>query len=59
MNSLILVTIISCSQAYDIVNRVSYALGLNYQQKVQVVSEIKKIIPSCPIIIKGNEPSKK
>jgi hypothetical protein len=59
MNHLILVTIISCAQAYDVVNRVSNTLGLNYHQKLQVISEIKKVIPSCPFTVKEDEPSKK
>ena len=59
MNSLILSTIITCSQAYDVVNRISSALGLNYQQKVQVVSEIRKVVSSCPFTIKADEPPKK
>lgn len=59
MNALILITVITCNQAYDIVNRISTALGLNYQQKVQIISEIKKVVPSCPFTIKTDEPKKK
>ena len=59
MQSLILVTIITCSQAYSIVNRVGSSLGLSYQQKMQVISEIRKVITSCPFTIKEDESQKK
>ena len=59
MHALILITVITCNQAFDIVNKISSALGLNYQQKLEVISEIKKVVPSCPFTIKTNEPPKK
>lgn len=59
MDSLILSTVITCNQAFSIVNRISVALGLNYQQKVEVISEIRKVVPSCPFTIKTDESPKK
>jgi hypothetical protein len=59
MTPLVLSTIITCSQAIQTLNRLTSVVGLTEVQKSQISAEIKKIIPSCPIIIKGNEPSKK
>lgn len=51
MTSIILTTIISCTQAIGIVNRVTSVVGLSDKQKSQIIIEIKKSIPSCPIKI--------
>lgn len=55
--ALLSVTIISCSQAFQLFNRLQSVIGLTPTQKIEVAMEIKKVIPSCPIIIK-NEPQK-
>lgn len=44
-------TIITCSQAIQIVNRLQQVIGLTYNQKVEIVKEVTKLIPSCPIRI--------
>lgn len=54
-----LATVISCSQAYQIINRVTSIVGLNEVQKKEIIYEIKKMIPSCPVTIKKDEPIKK
>lgn len=51
-------TIISCSQAIQLVNNVIRVVGLNNQQKIEIIEEIKKIVPSCPVIIKENKNAK-
>jgi hypothetical protein len=51
MITLFSVTIITCQQAILIVNRLQQVVGLNYEQKIEIISEIHKIIPSCPVII--------
>ncbi|MCJ7648266.1 MAG: hypothetical protein MUP85_06610 [Candidatus Lokiarchaeota archaeon] len=53
--SILLVTIISCSQLYSIVNRLQSIIGINYQQKMEIIKELKKIVPSCPVIVQDNE----
>lgn len=45
-------TIVSCSQAIQLIANVTNVVGLTNQQKAQVVEELKKIVPSCPVIIK-------
>jgi hypothetical protein len=46
--SILLATIISCSQLYIIVNRLQSIIGINYQQKMEIIKELKKIAPFCP-----------
>lgn len=59
MISLILsTTIITCSQAIAVVNNVTKVIGLSNQQKIEIIEEIKKSIPSCPVIIKENKNAK-
>ena len=45
-------TILSCPQAIQLIANVSNVVGLTNQQKIQVIEELKKIVPSCPVIIK-------
>jgi hypothetical protein len=45
-------TIITCSQAMNIVYRIQNVMGLTENQKTEIVQEIRKVIPFCPIIIK-------
>lgn len=45
-------TIISCSQALQIIDRLQKIVGLTPIQRSEISIEIKKIIPSCPVIIK-------
>jgi hypothetical protein len=33
-------------------------VGLNNQQKTEIIKEIKKIVPSCPVIVKENKNAK-
>jgi hypothetical protein len=59
MTPLILSAIITCSQAFQTLDRLTSVVGLTDLQKSQIVIEIKKIIPSCPITIKENGSNKK
>jgi hypothetical protein len=45
-------TIISCSQALQIIDRLQKIVGLTPIQKSEILVEIKKVIPSCPVIVK-------
>lgn len=42
-------TIITCSQAIGIVNRLQQVVGLSYHQKMEIIRELTKVIPSCPV----------
>ena len=53
MVALFLTTTISCNQILGMVNRVQKAVGLSEQQKIEIIQEVRKFIPSCPIIIKS------
>jgi len=54
-----LTTFISCSQTFTIINRLQVVMGLTYQQKMEIVNELRKVVPSCPIIIKKDDPTTK
>jgi hypothetical protein len=47
-------TIISCSQALNIIHRIQSIVGLTPVQKAEIVQEIRKVIPFCPITVKKN-----
>lgn len=52
-------TIITCSQAFGIIDRLQKIVGLTPQQRKEIVIEIRKVIPSCPITIQPkNDQSK-
>lgn len=48
------IAIISCSQAVEIFNRLQNVIGLTPIQKIEIKKEIKKVIPSCPILIQND-----
>lgn len=52
-------TIISCSQAISIFNRLTSVVGLTQKQKIEISNELRKVIPSCPIVINKDGPKKK
>jgi hypothetical protein len=52
----LLSTIITCSQAFSLVNRISNVVGLTPQQKIEVVNEIRKVVPYCPVTIQKDVP---
>jgi hypothetical protein len=45
-------TIISCSDALSIIQRITKVVGLTELQKTEIVQEIRKTIPFCPVIVK-------
>lgn len=51
--ALLLTTTISCSQLFGLFLKIEKNLNLSYNQKVEVVQELKKHFKSCPIIIKN------
>ncbi len=52
----ILSTVITCSQAYSLVNRMTNVVGLNPQQKIEIIKEMRKVVPSCPVTIQKDVP---
>lgn len=53
--SIFLTTFLSCSQVYIIANRLQSIIGLNYQQKIEIANELRKVVPSCPVIINKDD----
>ena len=45
-------TIVTCSQAMSIIQRVYKVAGLNDSQKTEILQEIRKVIPFCPVTVK-------
>lgn len=54
MAPLFLTTILSCSQVMMIANRLVNVRMLTSEQKTEILVELKKVVPSCPLIIKPN-----
>jgi hypothetical protein len=53
MVSSILISIsISCTQALNLLQRITQVVGLTQLQKTEIISEIRKTIPFCPVTIK-------
>lgn len=59
MTPLILSTVITCSQAIELINRVISVVGLSPKQKVEIIKEFKTLVPTCPVTIKKDEATKK
>ncbi len=55
MGSLLLTTVLSCNQVISILNRLQNITLLSPQQKVEILAELKRVAPSCPVIIKSND----
>jgi hypothetical protein len=53
--TLLFSTIISCSQAIGIIHRIQKVVGLSEAQKTEIIAEIRKVIPSCPVKIVPNK----
>lgn len=45
-------TMISCSQAFTLLHRITKVVGLTELQKTEIIAEIRKTIPLCPVAIK-------
>jgi hypothetical protein len=50
--AVILITVISCSDAVNIINRLVNIANLTNIQKTEIIQEIRKTIPFCPVVIK-------
>ena len=58
MVALLLTTTISCSQALAIINRVTKAVDLTTQQRIEIIQVIREHVPTCPITVVPDERSK-
>jgi hypothetical protein len=52
--SIFIVTFLSCRQIFSIVNRLQNITSLSSEQKEEIVLELKRIVPTCPVIIRKN-----
>jgi hypothetical protein len=52
MVALLLTTTISCADALKIINRIVNVTGLTPLQKTEIIQEVRKTIPFCPVVIK-------
>jgi len=59
MIPLVLSTVITCSQAIAIVNRVTSVVGLSNVQKQEIITELKALVPTCPVTITKDGSKKK
>jgi len=42
-------TIITCSDALSLIHRLTRVVGLTEVQRTEIIHEIRKVIPSCPV----------
>jgi hypothetical protein len=59
MVALFFTTIITCSQAHQVIKRIHENRGLPTSTRQELIQEIRQVIPSCPIIVKQDEPKSK
>jgi hypothetical protein len=55
MVALLLTITISCADALSLINRLSRVVGLTPIQRTEIIQEIRKVIPLCPVIIKKDD----
>lgn len=55
MGSLFLTTILNCNQVIGVLNRLQNIALLSPQQKTEILVELKRVVSSCPVIIKSND----
>jgi hypothetical protein len=48
----LLATTITCTQAIGLLQRISKVVGLTELQKTEIITEIRKTIPFCPVTLK-------
>lgn len=52
MGTILLITIITCSQLTLLIQKIQQNPLLLSDQKTAIISEIKKAAPSCPLVVK-------
>lgn len=48
----LLATAITCTQAISLLQRITKVVGLSELQKTEIITEIRKTIPFCPVTLK-------
>jgi hypothetical protein len=51
--SIFLVTFLNCSQVLAISNKLQNIVMITPEQKIAIVEEFKKVVPTCPVVIKN------
>ena len=46
---LLLTKFITCSDALNLIHRITRVVGLSEVQRTEIVQEIRKVVPSCPV----------
>lgn len=52
MTALFLTTVITCSQAQSLLSRIQSQRNVPNHIKIELIEEIKQVIPTCPVKIK-------
>ena len=55
MVTLLLTTTISCADALSIIHRLTKVAGLTSIQKSEIIQEVRKAVPFCPVTIKKDD----
>jgi len=55
MGVLLLTATISCTDALGIIHRLTKVTGLTSIQKSEIIQEVRKTIPFCPVTIKKDD----
>ena len=55
MVALLFASTISCSEALAIINRVTKVVGLNTQQRIEIIQVLKEHVPTCPFTVVPDE----
>ena len=42
-------TIITCNDALSVIYRITNVVGLTESQKIEIIREIRNVVPSCPV----------
>ena len=54
MIALFLTTVISCKQAYGLIQRIQTNRIIDETTKNELIAEFRQTIPTCPVIIKSD-----
>jgi hypothetical protein len=55
MPIILLTTVLNCSQVLAVVNRLQSISMLTPKQKTEILIELHKSVPTCPILIKKDD----
>jgi len=52
MFNVFLLTILTCNQVFELYKRLITNPTLTQTQKQEIIQEIRKVVPTCPVIIR-------